>query len=241
MAYIGATPNYGSFHSQSITGNGSTKSWTLDQYIASGESVLVTVGNIVQEVGADKSYVASGNSITFDSAPGNGDAVVIRYLGRTMDERDTYKRGSRFKYIATDGQTVFDSADYNGSILAYTAGDIDVFVNGTRIDETDYTATNGTNLTLTSAADSADEIIISAYHTVQIANTVPASGGTFGGNVAMNGLLTMNGVAPFYRNTGNLTQNYSAAGGFNNMVVGPFTVDSGVALTIDSNATLTII
>ena len=125
--------------------------------------------------------------------------------------------------------------------LSYTAGDIDVFLNGVRLDETDFTATNGTSVTLASAADSNDEIIISANNTVQLADVVPASGGTFGGSVAMNGQLTMNGTIPFIRSKSNLSTNHSVTAGFNNMVIGPFTIDSAVTLTIDSGATLTIV
>ena len=241
MTYIGSEPNHGLFHNQTFTGNGSTKSFTLDQYVADGTSILVTVGNIIQEVGASKSYTASGNTLLFDSAPGNGDTVVIRYLGRAIDVQDPYLRTTKFKYVATASQSVFDSADYNSRILSYTAGDIDVFLNGVRLDETDFTATNGTSLTLASAADSNDEIIISANNTVQLADTVPASGGTFGGNVAMNGTLTLNGTTPFIKSKSNLSTNHTITAGFNNMVIGPFTIDSGVTLTINDSATLTIV
>ena len=241
MTYIGSEPNHGLFHQQTFTGNGSTKSYTLEQYVADGTGILVTVGNIIQEEGSTKSYVASGNSLTFDSAPPNGDTVVIRFLGRAIDTKDAYLRTTKFKYVATASQTLFDSSDFNSRILSYTAGDIDVFLNGVRLDETDFTATNGTSVTLASAADSNDEIIISANNTVQLADVVPASGGTFGGNVAMNGQLTMNGTIPFIRSKSNLSTNHSVAAGFNNMVIGPFTIDSAVTLTIDSGATLTII
>ena len=57
----------------------------------------------------------------------------------------------------------------------------------------------------------------------------------------MNGQLTMNGTIPFIRSKSNLSTNHSVAEGFNNMVIGPFTIDSAVTLTIDSDATLTII
>ena len=57
----------------------------------------------------------------------------------------------------------------------------------------------------------------------------------------MNGQLTMNGTIPFIRSKSNLSTNHSVAAGFNNMVIGPFTIDSAVTLTIDSGATLTIV
>ena len=47
-----------------------------------------------------------------------------------------------YEYTATGGQTTFTGSDDNGATLAYTAGKQDVFVNGVKLDTSDYTATN---------------------------------------------------------------------------------------------------
>jgi hypothetical protein len=67
--------------------------------------------------------------------------------------------------------------------LAYTPGFVHVFHNGVRlVDGTDYTATNGTSLTLTTAAQNGDEVVVISYATFQTSDTVSASaGGTFSG------------------------------------------------------------
>ena len=63
-----------------------------------------------------------------------------------------------------------------------------MFLNGVRLDQTDYTATNGTSVVLGSGATTSDELVILAYNTVQLADTVPAStGGTFTGATTHNG------------------------------------------------------
>lgn len=71
---------------------------------------------------------------------------------------------TRFDYTATQGQTVFSGSDNNGNSLSYVSAKIQVYLNGILlIDTNDYTATNGTSLTLTVAADSDDTLSIIKY------------------------------------------------------------------------------
>ena len=191
--YIGSSPNFGALDSQTITSaNGSTATFTLNQYVPDSDSIIVTVGNVVQE--PTEAYTASGNSITFTENVPNGDTIVIRYLGRSVDVYTGYKRVQRFKFVATNGQQTFTGSDANSNTLAYTAQDIDVFYNGVRLDESEFTATNGTSVILGTGATTSAELVILAYKVVQLADTVPAStGGTFTGNVVFNGNATVNG------------------------------------------------
>ena len=80
--------------------------------------------------------------------------------------------------------------------LAYTPTKVHVFHNGVRlVDSTDYTATNGTSITLTNAAQNGDEVVVISYPSFQTSDTVSAAnGGTFAGNVAMSGTLGVTGV-----------------------------------------------
>ena len=191
--YIGSSPNFGALDSQTITtANGSTATFTLNQYVPDSDSIIVTVGNVVQE--PTEAYTASGNSITFTENVPNGDTIVIRYLGRSVDVYTGYKRVQRFKFVATNGQQTFTGSDANSNTLAYTAQDIDVFYNGVRLDESEFTATNGTSVVLGTGATTNAELVILAYKVVQLADTVPAStGGTFTGNVVFSGNATVNG------------------------------------------------
>jgi len=71
---------------------------------------------------------------------------------------------SRFDYTATQGQTSFSGSDDNGNTLSYVSSKIQVFLNGIlMLDTTDYTATNGTSVTLVTAADSDDKLSIIKY------------------------------------------------------------------------------
>ena len=82
-------------------------------------------------------------------------------------------------FTATAGQTVFT--------IAHTQGFVQVFMNGLLLDLTvDYTS-NGSAITLTSAAVAGDEIEVVKYGAFSVGDAVPASGGTFTGNVGIPG------------------------------------------------------
>jgi len=76
----------------------------------------------------------------------------------------------RFRYIATAGQTTFTGADSNSNTLTYDAGYVDVYLNGARLDQTDYTASSGTSIVLGVAAALNDELNIVAFGTFVLAN-----------------------------------------------------------------------
>ena len=80
--------------------------------------------------------------------------------------------------------------------LKYTPTKVHVFHNGIRlVDGTDYTATNGTSITLTTAAEDGDEVVVISYATFQTSDTVSAAnGGTFAGNVTFSGAFTSQGI-----------------------------------------------
>jgi len=68
-------------------------------------------------------------------------------------------------HSASSGQTTFNAP-------AYTLGMVEVYLNGLRLKETsDYTATDGATIVLTSAAAVNDEIEIIAYGSFEVANT----------------------------------------------------------------------
>lgn len=77
---------------------------------------------------------------------------------------------------ATSGQTSLTD-------LSYTPNQVHVFQNGVRlVDGTDYTATNGSSITLTVGASADDQIVVISYATFSTSDTVSASsGGTFSG------------------------------------------------------------
>jgi hypothetical protein len=98
-----------------------------------------------------------------------------------------------YQYTATSGQTTFSGSDDNAATLSYTVNNILVTLNGSLLfNGTDYTATNGTSIVLTSGATTSDVLQVTAFKSFTTADMVPAStGGTFSGNVAVTGDLTV--------------------------------------------------
>ena len=86
---------------------------------------------------------------------------------------------------------VFDITTTTTSLTgcSYTPNQVHVFHNGVRlVDGTDYTATDGSTVTLTTAAQNGDEVVVISYATFQTSDTVSASaGGTFSNAVTVNG------------------------------------------------------
>jgi hypothetical protein len=77
-----------------------------------------------------------------------------------------------FEFVATAGQTVFTGADANSATLSYVAPALIVTLNGVRLRPgDDYTATNGTSITLVSAAALNDELVVDAFGSFLVANT----------------------------------------------------------------------
>jgi hypothetical protein len=77
----------------------------------------------------------------------------------------------RFKYTATASQTTFTGADDNGNTLGYDAGFLDVYLNGIRlVNGSDFTASSGTSIVLTTGASASDILEVVAFGTFQLAN-----------------------------------------------------------------------
>lgn len=70
---------------------------------------------------------------------------------------------TRTTYTATSGQTSFS--------VTYTAGYLEVYLNGVLLTASDYTATNGTTVVLASAAALNDIVEFIAFNTTAISNT----------------------------------------------------------------------
>lgn len=84
-----------------------------------------------------------------------------------------------FSYTATAGQTTFTGADDNTNVLSYAPGYLTVYINGIKISESDYTATNGTSIILDVAASLNELVEIVSFKTVNVWNEITADFKTF--------------------------------------------------------------
>ena len=79
----------------------------------------------------------------------------------------------RYQYTATAGQTTFSGTDLGNLTLTYTDNNfVDVFQNGVLLKGggTDYTATSGTSVVLTTGASVSDVIEIIVYDVFSVGN-----------------------------------------------------------------------
>jgi len=140
----------------------------------------------------------------------------------------------RFIFTAT-AVTDTVTADDNGVLINYTVGQISVYLNGVKqVVGTDVTCDNGSTLVFDSDYAIGDSIEAICLSTFSPADTVPATGGTFTGNVTHSAdirggtIKAADGTAALTiaNSTGKVT------------VAGDLQV-SGTTVTIDS-ATLTV-
>mgnify|MGYP001170878793 CR=1 FL=1 len=128
----------------------STASVSTDLTIVDDSSTSATIS-----LGTDTLKLAGGTGI---STSISGDVVTIAKSAGSAHR-------TLFKFTATSGQTTFSGADASSNTLAYSTGNFDVFLNGVLLDATDFTATNGTSVVLSSAAAADDILSVLAYQT----------------------------------------------------------------------------
>jgi len=145
--------------------------------VATNISNVNTVATNLTDINAfaDTYFIAA----TAPSSPTEGDLwfdttndMMMVYNGGSWQNAGSSVNGTaaRFKFVATASQTAFTGTDANGVTLAYDAGYIDVYLNGVHLDPSDYTATDGSSITLASGAAAGDELYVVAFGTFTLAN-----------------------------------------------------------------------
>ena len=97
------------------------------------------------------------------------------YNGSSFANAGSSVNGSsqRNKFTATASQTVFTGTDDDGVTLAYDPNFLDVYLNGVRLvngASNDFTATDGSTITLTAGASAGDILNVVSFGTFQIAS-----------------------------------------------------------------------
>ncbi len=179
--------------------------------VAGAATNINNVATDIANVNSVASNLSGVNSFAeryriLSSAPTTSNDVGDLYFDTTANELKVYKTSgwaaagstvngtsNRFEYTATAGQTTFTGADSNSAVMAYDAGFIDVYLNGVKLANADYTATTGTSVVLASGASVNDILMVVAYGTFQLANIsvndltdTPAALGTAGQALVVN-------------------------------------------------------
>jgi len=162
---------------------------------------VASINTVATNINSVNSFANTylGASATAPTQDPDGSALDLGdlYFDTASDTMKVYSSGgwinagsavngtaNRFKYTATASQTTFTGADDNSNTLAYDAGFIDVYLNGIRlVNGSDFTATSGSSIVLTTGASVNDILEIVAFGTFSLsnfsitdANDVPALG-----------------------------------------------------------------
>ena len=149
------------------------------------------------------------------------------YIGNIPTPQATQSRSS---ITATTGQTSFATGGYTPQFL-------DVYLNGVYLSNgTDYTASNGSDVILTSAASSGDTLEVVAYSTFEVANV--SGGGMFKGD---NGTVGNRAGDIFRVNEQTLNSDVTIDADENASATGPLTVATGITLTVATGGSLVIV
>jgi hypothetical protein len=151
------------------------------------------------------------------------------YIGTVPAPQATQLRQT---FTSTASQTTFGTA-------GYTVGYIDVFMNGVKlVDGTDYTATNASEVVLTTGAASGDIIDIIAYTASDTADQ--KGGGRFKGERGTFGAAAAAGDI-FRVHEQELNKDVTIEATENALCAGPLTVASGITLTVTTGGNLSIV
>jgi hypothetical protein len=129
-------------------------------------------------VTAGVSQIVAGSNITI--SPTGGTGIV------TINAASTTGSYTRTAFTATSGQTSFT--------VTYTVGYAEVFLNGVLLNASDYTATSGTAIVLSTGAATGDIVEVIAYNAIALGTLV--STGVLGGTAGQ--LLTSNGTNSYW-------------------------------------------
>ena len=185
-----------------------------------GTSIVISDNMVAASVdagsgGAAVTFANKGVYGTFNttkdgpSTDNDGGALVngMLYFNTTDNEMKIYKEvGAEWiaatssgttslvmhKFTASGTETEVLAASFS-PLLSYTPANIVVFLNGVRLDATDYTADNGNDIEDLVALAASDEVVVMAFKSFEVADTVSAaSGGTFSGAVTFGAGLVAN-------------------------------------------------
>ncbi len=247
--------------------------------VAGANSNITAVAGAIANVNTVASNVAGVNSFgeryrISSSAPSSSNDVGDLYFDTTANELKVYKTSGwaaagstvngtsqRYQYTATNGQTTFTGADSSGSTLAYDSPFVDIYLNGVKLANADFTATSGTSVVLASGAATGDILSVVAYGTFQLANIsikdltdTPAAFGTAGQalavNTAGNAVEFQTIQASELSTVGNVFSNYNTISADttittsstkNSFLKGTISVTGNAVLTIAGNGTLAFI
>ena len=108
MAYIGKSPEHGTFEKQDLTADGSTTTFTLNYTVGSSSAILVSVSGVLQEPETAYNIASGGTTIVFSSAPETGEDIFVIFLGVAFDAGSILGTGAITGQTATTESAAAD-------------------------------------------------------------------------------------------------------------------------------------
>ena len=113
MAYIGKSPEHGTFEKQDLTADGSTTTFTLNYTVGSSSAILVSVSGVIQEPETAYNLTTGGTKIVFSAAPESGEDIFVIFLGVAFDAGTLLSSGT------ITGQTAETAVADDDLVLIY--------------------------------------------------------------------------------------------------------------------------
>lgn len=153
----------------SVTTDASTDTVTITNSATAGNSfgtiAVSGQGSVAADQANDTLTLVAGSNITLTTSAAGDSVTIASSGGGGGGSVDAGASITEFKYDVSSSTTSFSGSDANSNTLAYTAGAVQVYLNGILLDPaTDYTASNGTTVVLTDAAVSGDDLQIIAFN-----------------------------------------------------------------------------
>lgn len=177
-----------------------------------------------------------GTSIVLAAGATSGDSVeILAWISSDLTTLIKTVGFDTYSYTATSSQTTFSGSDDNSATLAYTAGHVQVFMNGILLDgDSEYTATDGTSVVLSVAASLNDIIKIIAFK-AEDANVLDL---TVQGNLTVTGTTT--GIETDFYNSDAVTADRTLDSTTHYRAGKNTTINNGVTLTVPSDTLLEV-
>jgi len=178
----------------------------------------------------------NGTSIVLASGATSGDSVeILAWISSDLAPLIKTVGFDTYSYTATSSQTTFTGSDDNSATLAYTAGHVQVFMNGILLDGgSEYTASDGTSVVLSVAASLNDIIKIIAFK-AEDANLLDL---TVQGNLTVTGTTT--GIETDFYNSDAVTVDRTLDSTTHYRAGKNTTINNGVTLTVPSDTLLEV-
>ena len=201
MAYLGKSPNGSGVRTKFVyTASGSETSLsgaddngnTLK--FSDGEYVDVYLNGVLLVHGSDYGTGTTNTISSLNALTANDVVEILVYDIFTMAKVNSEVIRSRYYKTASGSETSISGADDSGATITFAANaEIEVKVNGVSLVQgTDYNTSSANTVGGLSALTAGQVVEIIVYTKFTLGDTVSkADGGTFGGNIGINGDLTV--------------------------------------------------